>query len=130
MSWSAAGTATGVLIAPNWAALQSGYVCAAVQAAGDTTVPSPTDPAPTDFKVNQTLELTQATINFTNSQGGYVLQTDGLTWSQGEAMTPPAGGLQVRPSWVLNDATGGTAGFGSSSNWHYELMLRVLWFTP
>ena len=38
LAYEVAGTNPSVIISPDWMAQQSGYVCAAVQAAGDTTV--------------------------------------------------------------------------------------------
>lgn len=127
--WAGSGTNPSVIISPDWMAQQSGYVCAAVQAAGDATVPSPSDAAPVGMKVNQQLTLHFESFGFSTTQGIYTLQSQGFAWSQGEDRTPPGGGLQVRPAFALNDATGGLAAFGSASRWHYELQLRVLWLT-
>lgn len=127
--YEVAGTNPSVIISPDWMAQQSGYVCAAVQPAGSLAVPSPTDPAPSNHKVTASLIERPISFGFTTTQGICTLQTGGIVWSQGEDRTPPGGGLQVRPAFSLNDATGGIAVFGSSSRWRYTLMLRVLWFT-
>lgn len=128
--YEVAATAPTAIISPDWMAQQSGYVCAAVQSAGDSTVPSPTDSTPVGHKVTASLIERPISFGFSTTQGICTLQTGGIIWSQGEDRTPPGGGLQVRPSFSLNDATGGIAVFGSSSRWRYTLMLRVLWFTP
>lgn len=124
-----AGTNPSASITPDWPWFQSGYVCAAVQAAGDPTVPSPTDPAPSGLKVNAPLIVRPWSFGFSTSQGICALQTDGMVWSQGEDRTPPGGGLQVRPSFQINDASATIAIFGSAFRWGYELQARVLWFT-
>ena len=130
LNYHVTGTSPSVIISPDWPWCQEGYVCAVVQDAGDATVPSPTDPFPDKFKVSAQLITRPWSFGFATSQGLCSLQTDGLVWSQGEDRTPPGAGLQVRPAFVLNDGSGGAAGFGSSSRWQYDLMLRVLWYTP
>lgn len=129
LAYHVTGTNPSVLISPDWPMAQSGYVCAAAQAAGDATVPSPTNPFPVDYKVNEALTLTPVSFGFTTTQGSALLQTQGIIWSKGEDRSPPGGGLQVRVGWSLNDATAGLPVFGSASRWRYTCELRVLWTT-
>ena len=130
LKYHVTGTSPSAIITPDWPWTQEGYVCAQVQPAGSSSVPSPTDPSPVDFKVSAQLVCRPWSFGFATSQGLTMMQTDGLIWSKGEDRTPPGGGLQVRPAFAMNDGSGGTAVFGSSSRWLYDLMLRVLWFTP
>jgi hypothetical protein len=119
-----------VLISPFWMFVQTGLLMAEVQAAGDTTVTSPDDPFPSGSKINVALTTTGLSYAVASSQGVAVMQTDGFQWSKGEDRTPPGGGLQVRPSWLLNDGSNGIAVFGGSGRWNYYFAMRTLWFTP
>lgn len=130
MLFHGAGLLSNASISPDWAWMQTGYVCAAVQAAGDLTVPSPTDPAPVGHKLTAKLDGSALSFAPPSTVGYFYLQTAGMLWSQGEDRTPPGGGLQVRVGWGINDGTGTAPIFGTNFRWAYDVQLRVLWFTP
>lgn len=122
-----ANTNPSVLISPDWMAVTTAMACVDVQAAGDSTVPNPTDANPTGRKVRAFLHGGFQSFGFSSSQGISIMQTDQLVWSQGEDRTPPGGGLQVRPGFILNNAASGPGIFGSSARWHYAIQVHALW---
>lgn len=130
MYYHVAGTAPSVGITPDWPFYQTGEMVAAVQAAGDSTVPSPTDPVPTDQKCYEFLTTRATSFGWSTSQAAANMQSNGMVWSKGEDRSPPAGGLQVRPAFLLIDASADIAAFGSAFRWGYQLRVRVLWYTP
>lgn len=130
MYYEVAGTNPSVSITPDWPWAQTAEIVAAAQAAGDATVPSPSDPSPVDQKCYAFCVTTPWSFGFATSQGIAAMQTGGMVWSKGADRTPPGGGLQVRPAFALNDGSGLIGLFGSSFRWRYTVRCRVLWYTP
>lgn len=122
-----ANTNPSVTITPDWPFMQSGFLILVVQAAGDATVPSVTDGSLQGIKLRAGLVVRPWSFGWSTQHGAVSMQTDGVVWSAGEDRTPPGGGLQIRPCWVMNDGSGLITLFGSNGRWNYDLRVDVLW---
>lgn len=122
-----AGTATGILITPDWPLKQNCAAVCVAQFAGDSTVPDPYAPRDPNTVLYAAVDLVWAQQSFSTSQGSVFLRTDGTLVSKAERMTPPVGGWQVSAGFTWNDDAGFVTGFGSGFRWHWRADMACLW---